>query len=523
MNKKIKFKKELFCPMYWYVKEAVENPDIRYIFSYGGSSASKTYSIVQEICTETIEKGVDTIVMRKHAVDLDRSIYKDFKLVVKDWGLEDFFIFQKHKIKCINGATIEFTGLDDPENIKGITGFTYAIMEEFNQFDHEDFKQMKNRMRGLPNQTIICIWNPIDELHWVKKKAIDKQNADGVPTESWKKYDLSTRDYVIGSEEKNIKPHPIADYIKTLKIQTSQINKKGNTVLLHTNYKDNWYIYGHPNGVDGFRDQHAIDNFEEMRTDDYDYFRVYALGLWGRADRGDEFYKNFDTKRHTKKDSEVPNDITMPLHISFDENVNPYLTLTVWQGLGHSVRLIGEICNPHPRNTLEKVLLDFYKEYPPKRGNKRIYIYGDSTSKKEDVKQEKGKDFYKIIEHTLTAKGYDVSRRVPSKNPNVALRGGFIDKIFSKRGFEGISVIAAQGCVKSIEDWMYVKEDADGTKFKKMIKDPITEVRYQQRGHTSDANDYFLLEYFKKEFQMYLTGTVSRPPELYKDTHKFQY
>ncbi len=507
-KKKIKFKKEMFCPMYWYAGRAIEDPDIRYVFAYGGSSASKTYSIVQKLCTETIEKGVDTIVMRKYAADIDRSIYKDFQLVIKNWGLEDFFLFQKHKIKCVNGATIEFTGLDDPEKIKGITGFTYAVMEEFNQFDLQDFKQMRNRMRGLPNQTIICIWNPIDELHWVKQDVLDNYN--------WNDYDFKNSTNLFVHEN-------VDEYVSELKIQTSQINDQKNAVLLHTNYKDNWYISGHPNGVDGRVDKHTIQNFEEMREHDYEYYRVYALGLWGRADRGDEFYKTFDPTRHVVPESELTLDIAAPLHISFDENVNPYLTLTIWQAAGKVARQIGEICNKNPRNTLDRTLYDFYREYPPTRVNKVVYLYGDSTSRKEDVKQEKGKDFYTIIEHTLRSYGYDVRRRVPTKNPNVQTRGGFINRLFSKRGFEGVSIKAASCCLRSIEDWMYVKEAEDGTKFKKMVKDPVTEVRYQERGHTSDANDYFILEYFKKEFQIYLHGANSDPMKVVPRFHKFHY
>lgn len=521
---KINFKPELFCPMYWYAGEAIENPEIRYVFAYGGSSASKTYSIVQKLITETILKGADTIVLRKNAVDIDRSIYKDFKLVINNWGLQDFFTFQKHKIICKeNKAEILFSGLEDPENVKGITGFTYLVMEEFNQFDFEDFKQVRNRMRGLPNQKIICIWNPIDELHWVKKNAVDAVDEDGVPTQKWVDYHIKDRDFITGNKEKGFERHPIADYITTLNIQTSKINEKGNAVLLHTNYKDNWYISGHPNGVDGFRDDHAIENFEQLRNTDFDYYRVYALGLWGQADKGNEFYKNFDTKRHVRSADEITNDITMPLHISFDENVNPFLTLTVWQGSGHSVRLIGELCNPNPRNTLDAILYDFKLKYPPKRGNKMIFLYGDSTSRKEDVKQEKGKDFYTIIESTLEKYGYEVRRRVPSKNPNVSVRGGFINRIFSKLGYKGIDIKCSDAAINSVQDYMYVKEDADGKKFKKMIKDKETGVRYQERGHTSDANDYFLIEYFKREFQYYLDGENQKPLETFDNSHKFDF
>lgn len=514
----IDYSKELFCPMYWYAGDAICDPAIRYVFAYGGASASKTYSIVQKLLTEVMEKEVDVIVMRKFSSDIDRSIYKDFKLVVKNWGLEDFFTFQKLKIKCVNGAVIEFTGLDDPEKIKGITGFTYAVMEEFNQFDFEDFKQMRNRMRGLPNQTIICIWNPIDELHWVKQDVLDHWK--------WNKYHIKDR-------PKAGIPRAIQGYVDKLNIQTSSINEEGNAVLLHTNYKDNWYISGHPHypydrdnakqGRYGFFDIHQIDNFEHLKSTDYDYYRVYALGLWGRADRGDEFYKTFTPERIVRSSNVIYNDITMPLHITFDENVNPYLSLCIWQAAGRTARLIGEICNEHPKNTLDRTLMDFYQQYRPVQGNKVVYLYGDATSKKEDVKQEKGKDFYTIIEHTLRSYGYEVHRRVPKRNPAIQIRGGFINKIFSKNGFESIDIKVSDACKRSLEDWMYVKEAPDGTKFKKMVKDPVTEVRYQERGHTSDANDYFLLEYFKRDFQLYLTGSKAYQPTFIPRVSKIKY
>jgi len=507
---KINFKKELFCPMYWYAGEAMENPAIRFVFAYGGSSASKTYSIVQKIIVETLFKGVNTIVLRKYSSTIERSIYEDFKLVVQHWGLGDYFDFQQLKIKCTNGAKILFSGLDDPEKIKGIVGYTYAIMEEFNEFNHEDFKQMNNRMRGLPNQTIICIWNPIDELHWVKQDVLDNWN--------WKPYQLQDQDL-------SRFPESLHDYLGTdiIKIQTSQKNDKGNAVLLHTNYKDNWYISGHPDGKHGFIDQHQIDNFQHIRTTDPEWYNVYALGLWGRADRGSEFYKNFDSSRHVEPETKIYNDDSFPLHISFDENVNPFLTLTIWQAAGKAARLVDEITLPHPRNTLYDTLREFYRNYPPKKGNKRIYIYGDSTSRKADVKQEKGKDFYTIIEYTLGEYGYDCDRRVPAKNPNVATRGAFLNRVFSKRGLAGIDIKCSEKAKISIQDYMYLKEAEDGTKFKKMVKDDLTGVRYQERGHTSDANDYFLLEFFQNDYQEYLDGDKVEPPEIIPRVTKYVY
>jgi len=238
----VNFKKELFCPMFWTSRQAILDPKIRFVLAYGGSSASKTYSIVQALLLETLFSGKSTVVLRKYSNTIERSIYKDFKLIAESWGLDKYFDFVKLQIRCkVNRAIIDFTGLDDPEKIKGIVGFTYAVLEEFNEFDEEDWKQMNNRMRGLPNQTLIAIWNPVDELHWVKKVVIDKIDTEGHPTEKWSPYSLKDVDL-------SMFPKEIHNYLKSddVRIQTQQVNEKGNAVLLHTNYKDNWYISGHP-------------------------------------------------------------------------------------------------------------------------------------------------------------------------------------------------------------------------------------------------------------------------------------
>jgi phage terminase large subunit len=54
----------------------------------------------------------------------------------------------------------------------------------------------------------------------------------------------------------------------------------------------------------------------------------------------------------------------------------------------------------------------------------------------------------------------------------------------------------------TIKDYLYLKEDADGTK-KEKAKDALTGVTYEKYGHTSDANDYLLCEAFTKEFDKY--------------------
>lgn len=55
-------------------------------------------------------------------------------------------------------------------------------------------------------------------------------------------------------------------------------------------------------------------------------------------------------------------------------------------------------------------------------------------------------------------------------------------------------------------DYNFVKETSDGKKLKKKVKDPKTQVSYEKHGHTSDANDYFLIEFFRVDYKIYLSG-----------------
>ena len=85
------------------------------------------------------------------------------------------------------------------------------------------------------------------------------------------------------------------------------------------------------------------------------------------------------------------------------------------------------------------------------------------------------------------------------------MRGNFINDAF-EGNIENISIFIASNCVKTKMDYNFVKETADGKKLKKLIRDPKTGVSYEQYGHTSDANDYFYIEYFKNEYNLYVKG-----------------
>lgn len=99
VEKRIDFNPDLFNNVFWHLRDAFSNLLIRFIWVYGGSSASKTFSVVQLTVIEMLE-GSDnnSLVLRKFATDIRDSIYSDFKNVIIDWGLQDEFIIQQNYV-----------------------------------------------------------------------------------------------------------------------------------------------------------------------------------------------------------------------------------------------------------------------------------------------------------------------------------------------------------------------------------------------------------------------------------------
>lgn len=476
---KFDFNPKIFNNIYWHLKAAFENPLIRFVWCYGGSSAAKTYSTVQLIVVGMLEnKDENTMVLRKYAVDIKDSIYSDFTGIIKGWGLEDHFVIQQNYIMCkLTGSYVRFRGLDDSEKIKGLANFKRVVLEEISQFEETDLKQIRKRLRGKPGQQIIGIFNPVSEEHWIKKKIFDLEDLIEVDSD----------------------------------IAQIQVNEKGNLIILRTNYLDNKYIVGdwavNAAGelvqVGGFVDQHTIDDFEKDKINDYEYYRIYGLGFWGKLRTGAEFWKKFKAAVHVNK---IDWNKDLPISLSWDENVNPYLTCEVWQISGKHAQQIDEIFLEDPRNRVKDVCAEFMRKFPV-HDVAGMFLYGDKTSVKEDTKLEKGENFFTEIEKHL--KSYHPTLRLQSKNPSVKQSGGFINEIYEGESASGITIGIHERCKKSIYDYQYAIEDSDGTILKKKVKNKVTGVSYEEFGHASDAKRYIITTAFANDYNTYLNKKKS--------------
>ena len=97
-----------------------------------------------------------------------------------------------------------------------------------------------------------------------------------------------------------------------------------------------------------------------------------------------------------------------------------------------------------------------------------MYIYGDATSDKDDVKQEKGVDLFKLIMNGLAR--FKPQRRVAPSNPNVKARGEWINDLLNdnpKAG--GVELLISEKCPEAVNDFYMTKEDSNGRKDKKEI------------------------------------------------------
>jgi hypothetical protein len=346
-----------------------------------------------------------------------------------------------------NGSVIMFKGenYDKDKELNWLKGLEVNgfLFEEINECSEDTFNICFGRAGRWeciprPKPIILATCNPTS--NWVKKRVYDKYNTGELPS---------------------------------------------NWLYIPSKITDNDYL------TDDYK-----RNLENLPRFQYE---MYVNGNWDlQLKQGGEFYKCFELDKHVGR---VNYDPSLPLHISWDDNVNPYLPLGIFQIVGKKVMAIDEIAGENPRNTVKEVCREFIRRYPSHTSG--LFVYGDATANKDDTKLEKGYNFYRLILDEL--KDYRPTSRVLRSNPSVVMRGNWLNTILEKE-IGGVSVVIGENCKKMIADLVNLKESADGTKSKEMETDPRTKIRYQRLGHFSDLFDYIMVSAFPSEFENYQRG-----------------
>ncbi|HEY8969327.1 MAG TPA: phage terminase large subunit, partial [Puia sp.] len=410
-------------------------------------------------------------------VDIEDSIYADFKGIATDLRYDEVQLFQQRLIKC-NDARIRFRGLDDSEKLKGLRGFKFIYFNELTQFEAADFDQGRKRLRGMPGQKILADWNPISEHHWIKKEILDK--------EVWIK--LS-----------NTAPDAPTKYCSLNDTAIVQINQRGNMLLIRTNYLDNYWVVGHPSGKGGFRDQHTIDDFEYDRINRYNYYRIYGIGDWGVVKTGSEFWKQFKEECNTRSNKYNPG----PIHVTVDSNVRPYVTIGLWQinMTKKEIDQVDELPCVAPDNNATKSAKKLVSWLKKMKHEDVVFLYGDPSGNNSNTIDDENRSFFDKFKDVLIKEGYKVIDRVKASAPSVSLSAAFINDIYE--GLLEWRIFIGNHCSVSIDDYNTVQEDKDGGMHKPKIKDPISGASFEPHGHFSDSKRYLITSILDAEFKRY--------------------
>lgn len=222
--------------------------------------------------------------------------------------------------------------------------------------------------------------------------------------------------------------------------------------------------------------------------------------------KGGEFYKLFDYKTNVVKNPKGPNglpllyDPKMPLHITYDFNVRPYMAIGIWQVWGKRAVKIDEVAAKSPHNRTEAASRIVARRYATHDAG--AFVYGDPSGKKEDTRTEEGSNDFVLITRAL--RDLKPSLRLLEAAPSVAMRGNFMNALFAD-GYDGVELFIGDNCIESLNDFQYLKEDSDGTKLKEKTKDE-TGIPYEKYGHFSDGDDYFVCRCFAAQYARFQKG-----------------
>lgn len=482
-------------PNAFYLLKYLNDATIRFIILYGGSSSGKSFSVAQAVLIQTLQDAENTLVMRKVGASISKTIYEDYKVAASLLGISQYFKFIQNSIKCTyNGAKIDFSGLDDPEKIKGISNYKRVQLEELSEFEFADLKQIRKRLRGKKGQQIIADFNPISETNWIKKDWLDNEKLHDVPMV------VEIGGKVIPAELTKVKSLKMNEGKSMVNPKTKEIEEyPPNMVVIQSTYLNNFWVVGSPDGTYGYYDEQCVMDFEHDRLYDPDYYNIYALGEWGVIKTGNEFLNSFNVGKNSGEYPYIPG---LPIHLSVDSNVLPYISVSYWQvdlSKGKDMYQIAETTAESPNNSVRRAAKLVSKKLIELGYGDVIYLHGDASAKAANTIDDNKRSFMDLFIDTLKKDNWTVEDKVGNKNPLVSMTGEFVNAIFEKQ-LPDLSINIDDGCRASIDDYQSVQKDANGAILKTKVKDSVTKQTYEEHGHLTDTLRYVVHDIMYEEY-----------------------
>lgn len=508
----MKLERELFSPNAFWLWRYTLDKSVRFIVLYGGSSSGKSFSVAQFFAILAFYEGCNMLVMRKVGASIEKTIYADFKAAINGIdGLAECCRFKQNSIVFNDGGKIDFSGLDDPEKIKGISQYKRVFLDELSEYDETDFKQIRLRLRGQEGQQIVAAFNPISEEHWIKKKWFDRETWQDIPMA------LTIGNETLPQELCAVKSVRMNSEKMILNPNTGEYDSHApDTIVIQSTYLNNFWVVGSPDGKYGYYDQQAIATFENDRINDPDYYQVYALGEWGHIRTGAEFFPSFS---HGVVCGRFKYNPELPIHISMDSNVLPYVTATFFQKEYkpddvQQVTQIDELPIESPNNSARKAAKVIAKRLKEYGYSDKVYLHGDASGKAANTIDSENRSFFDLVIDELEREGFVVVDNIGKRNPSVATTGEFINAVWDGR-VPGVSIRIDDDCTVSIDDYQAVQKDENGAIAKMKVTNPVTKQKYEAHGHVSDCLRYIAHDLLR---QQYTDFSMGRKRSLYSES-----
>jgi len=418
---KVQFDNKWFNPLFhilWDIE--TKYPNIKHVYIYGGKSSTKTYTVAQFALIKAAVYGKNTLAFRKVSDRMNETLISTFKKARRTTKVEAAINVMDKEFRAAK-AHIKFKGLDSEDSAKGIENYSYMLFDELDQFSQEEYEETRLSFRGEVSKMFFCTWNPVSEHLWIKPYLDRIEWIDS--------------EYKLPSPESFIK-----------------MSADGARLLIKTDYNDNYWSVGSPCETYGYRDEALIRDYEQLKTYNYNKYRVVVLGEWGITEVKSPAVQTFDVSKHVGKVTPLEH---IPLLFWIDFNIDP-LACTVWQIFRedgkHKIRGIREItikAKEGIHNTQQ--LIDLIKlQYATKLHS--ICFTGDATGA---MGRAEGLSNWIQIN-----KAFNLGRRlqVPKSNPSVLASIDLLNYVF----YNHPDILLDESMTNTIFELQHTEKDDKG-------------------------------------------------------------
>ena len=414
-----------------------------------GKSKSIAVGIVERMVTSKYFFGIG---VRNVGKDIRDSIHKELIWAIETYFDRSKFNYSKEKSGNLtisyepNGNSMIFRGMDDSERLKSVSEPSFVWIEEANQIELQNFKDLDAAVRTpkADSLEVMLSFNPVNESHWVYTDLMDSGNY--------------TYRYI----------HSVLD--------------------------DNYLMSN--------REDYKL-KLKSLCAGDPNLYSSWILGLRMTRGTGGEYITGYSPGVHVMESIPIDGKI---FHLSFDQNSWPYSTCLVAQiklleGMKpypfYEIRILDEICLSWPLNTTEDVAKEFINRYGADCF--AVKYTGDFSGNNEIGLSSRGRaefaNHYSMINDVLRRYSPEATL---VRNMTYEYRKPFMRNVFAEKMGYGLRVRIAKRCSNLLNDIVMVKESVDG----KMQKDKVkgifngVEKTYEKYGHCLNALEYLLCNFF---------------------------